>query len=368
MQKNFSEDEFYIDRCLKLAKKGAGFVSPNPLVGSVIVHNGKIIGEGFHEVYGGPHAEVNAIGSVAQPILLQESTLYVNLEPCAHFGKTPPCADLIIRHKIPRVVIGCLDPFEHVSGKGAEKLRHAGVEVKVGVLESEALRLNEAFIHFHIQKRPFVALKFAQTLDGKIATTSGDSKWITNKASRTLGHQLRSWHSAILIGTNTALADDPELTVRHVEGKNPVRVLLDRRLSVPLTAKIFNAAANTLVFTSSQNTNHPKVGKLNEKNVEVFFVTENEAGLSFSEIFQVLYEKKLLSVYVEGGSGVYSRLIQEGYCEKFYGFIAPKIVGGDGLATFRPLEITNMAEAVSLRFHQVQMLDGDIFIEGYFNH
>jgi len=362
-----SDDEFYLDRCLTLAQKGAGAVNPNPLVGSVVVHAGKIIGEGFHEKYGGPHAEVNAIGSVENQELLQKATLYVNLEPCSHFGKTPPCADLIIQKQIPRVVIGCLDPFESVSGKGVEKLKKAGIEVKVGVLETEALRLNEAFIHFHTKKRSFVALKFAQTLDGKIATKANVSKWITNEASRTLGHRLRSAYSAILVGTKTALADDPELTVRHVIGKNPVRLLLDRKLSVPLSAKIFNSAAKTIVFTSNQNEAHPKVKALRDKSVDVFSVGEDHHGLLFSEIFAVLYEKKLLSIYVEGGSGVYSRLLQEGLCDKFYGFVAPKILGGDGLGTFQPMDITEMAQAVSVKIHQVQTLNGDIFIEGYFN-
>ncbi|NTU53249.1 MAG: bifunctional diaminohydroxyphosphoribosylaminopyrimidine deaminase/5-amino-6-(5-phosphoribosylamino)uracil reductase RibD, partial [Chlorobiaceae bacterium] len=224
------EDAAFMGRCLELAARGEGSVSPNPMVGSVIVHKGRIIGEGWHQRYGEAHAEVNAIASVADQSLLSDSTLYVNLEPCSHFGKTPPCADLIVDRRISRVVVGCTDPHEKVAGKGITRLREAGIVVTVGVLEAESERLNEAFMTAHRKGRPFVVLKTAQTLDGRIATSTGASKWITGGDSRSEVHRLRSLHDAVMCGASTVLADDAELTVRHCEGCQPLRVLLDSRL------------------------------------------------------------------------------------------------------------------------------------------
>ncbi len=224
--------------CLQLAKQGMGNVAPNPMVGCVIVHNGAIIGQGFHEVYGGPHAEVNAVGNVKDQALLKESTLYVNLEPCAHHGKTPPCADLIIKHQIPKIVIGCIDTFSEVAGKGIERMRKAGIEVIVPVMNTPSEEINKRFFTFHTKKRPYIILKWAQTQDGFIdvdrpfnfAQDDEIDNWITTPTSKILVHQWRAEENAIMVGTNTALNDDPELTVREVEGNNPIRIVLDMNL------------------------------------------------------------------------------------------------------------------------------------------
>ncbi|NTW50434.1 MAG: bifunctional diaminohydroxyphosphoribosylaminopyrimidine deaminase/5-amino-6-(5-phosphoribosylamino)uracil reductase RibD, partial [Chlorobiales bacterium] len=295
-----SEDARFLRQCLSLARRGTGQTAPNPMVGSVIVHQGKVIGKGYHKRYGDWHAEVNAINSVEDQKLLQNSTIYVSLEPCSHYGKTPPCADLIIEKKIPRVVIGCKDPFEAVSGRGIEKLKAAGIEVTVGVLEKESRKLNEAFITYHTLQRPFIALKVAQTLDGKLATKTKASQWITGEAARRYAHRLRSEYSAVMVGTGTALSDNPSLTVRHVKGQNPARVLLDRTLRVPLDTNLFDSTAPTIVFTSARNREHAKAQSLREKGMKLFFVEETENGLDLEQVFACLYQERILSVLVEG--------------------------------------------------------------------
>ncbi|MDP4185415.1 MAG: bifunctional diaminohydroxyphosphoribosylaminopyrimidine deaminase/5-amino-6-(5-phosphoribosylamino)uracil reductase RibD, partial [Bacteroidota bacterium] len=247
-------DEIFMHRCLDLARLGAGVTAPNPMVGSVIVHEGKIIGEGFHQRFGEAHAEVNAINSVKDEDLLQKSTLYVNLEPCAHYGKTPPCAKLIIEKKIPRVIIGTVDPFAKVSGRGIQMLREAGIDVTVGVLSEECNQLNRRFFTFYQKKRPYIILKWAQTLDGYIdilrePESYGHPVWITNYLSKVSVHRLRTEETAIMIGTNTAEKDNPSLTAREWTGDSPMRIVLDRDLRLRNTLKIFDDSVHTLVFT-----------------------------------------------------------------------------------------------------------------------
>ena len=258
--------EVYMRRCLELATLGCGNVAPNPMVGAVLVFNDRVIGEGYHQKYGEAHAEVNCIDSVAEADkkLISSSTLYVSLEPCAHFGKTPPCADLIIQHKIPRVIIGCRDPFKEVDGKGIEKLKAAGVHIETGILEDDCRELNKRFFSFHTKQRPYVILKWAQTADGFIAATnhppgertlkeSAEKKerlHISNEYSNRLVHKWRSEEAAILIGTNTALLDDPELTTRLWPGRSPVRLILDMDLRLPAHLKIFDRSVRTIVFNS----------------------------------------------------------------------------------------------------------------------
>ena len=270
-------EEKYMFKCLALAKNGLKEVSPNPMVGCVIVHQNKIIGEGYHQKYGEAHAEVNAINSVENKALLKESTLYVNLEPCAHYGKTPPCADLIIKHKIPKVVIGCMDSFGEVSGKGIENLKEAGTEVTVGVLQKESLRLNKRFFTFQNKNRPHIILKWAETKDGFIDVDRSDFKgtvdnWITSNDSKILVHKWRSEEEAIMIGTNTALNDNPHLTVREIEGKNPIRVILDLNLRLPNDLNVFDKSTPTLVF------NHKKDAL--EHNLEFIKIDESNNILS----------------------------------------------------------------------------------------
>ena len=288
-----------MSRALELAELGRGSVAPNPLVGCVIEHEGKIIGEGYHKKYGESHAEVNAVRSVKEPKLLPSSTLYVTLEPCAHHGKTPPCADMIVRNGIKKVVIACRDPFEKVDGKGIEKLEAGGVQVELGMLGKEAVRLNERFFTFHQEKRPFVILKWAQTSDGFIAREDGDSKWISNSYSRQLVHKWRAEEDAILVGKNTALADDPSLTVRNAEGKNPIRILLDSNLALSESQKLFNGEAETLIFNTS------KAGT-RESNHWI-----QTPEISPQIVLAELYKRKIQSVIIEGGTQTLNSFIVE---------------------------------------------------------
>ena len=292
-------------RCIELAKFGAGNVAPNPMVGAVLVYDDKIIGEGYHTQYGGPHAEVNAIGRATQSGLkgmLSKSTLYVSLEPCAHHGKTPPCTDLIIQHKIPKVVIGCRDPFIEVNGKGIEKLKSAGVEVVLGILEEECKELNKRFFTFHTLRRPYIILKWAETSDAFIANADYSRVFITNEYSNRLVHQWRSEEAAILIGTNTALHDNPELTTRLVEGKNPVRLVVDTNLKLPPSLKIFNRETTAIIFN----------GIKNEDDNNLLYRRLNKDEKNVGQMLKILYDLKIQSVIVEGGAKLLQSFIDEG--------------------------------------------------------
>lgn len=287
-------DEIYMQRCIDLALLAGVEAAPNPLVGAVIVHDGKIIGEGFHQKYGQPHAEVNAIHQVQEKALLQEATLYVTLEPCAHFGKTPPCADLIVKHQLKRVVIGTTDPFHEVAGKGIDKLKKAGIEVTVGVLEKGCLQLNKRFFTYHKKQRPYVILKWAETKDGFIDSNRTDEKrqihWISAPAVQSLVHQWRSEEQAILVGWKTIENDNPSLTVREVTGKNPLRVVIDGQLKMSENSTIFSDAIPTLVLNKIKSENVGSVEYLKLDKID----TEH--------ILAALFSKQILSVFVEGGS------------------------------------------------------------------
>jgi len=251
-----TEDNVYIRRCIELAENALGYTAPNPLVGCVIVNSGEIIGEGYHKEFGGNHAEVNAINSVKDKEKLKSSTLYVNLEPCSHYGKTPPCADLIIKMGIPKVVIGNIDPFKEVAGKGIQKLKDAGVEVISGVLEKDCEELNKRFLTFYKKNRPYIILKWAKTTDGFISPEkkiTGKPFWITDDKLKPLVHKWRTEEQAIIVGTNTALADDPQLNAREWKGKDPLRIVLDQNLRLPKTLHLFDKTIPTIVFTSKKS-------------------------------------------------------------------------------------------------------------------
>lgn len=296
-------DQLYMQRCIELAQLGIRSAYPNPLVGALIVHNDRIIGEGYHQKYGEAHAEVNAINSVENKSLLKESTLYVSLEPCAHFGKTPPCADLIVKNELKKVVIGCVDSYSEVSGKGIDRLKKHGIEVLVGVLEKECRNLNKRFFTFHEKKRPYIILKWAETKDGFIDKIRNSStpeiNWITQPETQTLVHKWRSEEHAILIGTNTSLNDNPSLTVRNVKGQNPVRILIDRNLKVKPEASIYNTESRTIILNTEK-----KYEKDNLKFIQL-------EDFSIKSITNKLYEEKMLSVIVEGGSATIQRFIEE---------------------------------------------------------
>ena len=293
--------ESIMSRCIALAQKGAGNVSTNPMVGAVIVHNGKIIGEGYHRKCGGPHAEVNAINSVKDPALLPESEIYVSLEPCAHFGKTPPCADLIIEKKIKKVYVGCLDPFSKVDGKGIQKLRAAGIEVVVGVLEKECQELNRRFFTSVNLKRPYVILKWAQSIDGFIDKDYKPVR-ISNHQTEILNHKWRSEEDAILVGYNTAMRDNPSLTNRLWAGKNPLRVVLDRDGSLPKNLKIFDQSARTVVMD---------------------FDGENMP----QKVLSALDEMKVQSVIIEGGASTHRKFIEAGLWDEARIFVSDIMIG-----------------------------------------
>jgi diaminohydroxyphosphoribosylaminopyrimidine deaminase/5-amino-6-(5-phosphoribosylamino)uracil reductase len=295
-----NSDKMYMSRCLDLAIAGQGYVAPNPLVGAVIVYNEKIIGEGYHEKFGGRHAEVNAIEDAIRrgnEELLSESTLYVNLEPCSHHGKTPPCTELIIRQRIPRVVIGIVDPFEGAKGRGVQQLISAGCDVRTGILGEEARFLNRRFLMFHESHRPYVILKFAKTFDGYIAPMTGDRK-ISNELTDTLTHKWRAEEAAIMIGTRTAEKDDPHLTVRHWTKNNPIRIVVDRTLRLPSTLHLFDGKAQTIVFNEEKDEQSHSIAY-----VKVSFDSLPEA------VMQVLFERNIQSVIVEGGKNLLSQFI-----------------------------------------------------------
>lgn len=360
------KDEFYLARCLQLALKGKGYVSPNPMVGCVIVKDNKIIGEGYHAKYGEEHAEANAIKNASESV--EGATLYVNLEPCVHYGKTPPCVDLIIKSKIKRVVIGTIDPNPLVNGKGIEKLKQAGIEVKVGVLERESKKLNEAFFKFITQKIPFVALKIAQTIDAKIADAEGNSKWITSEQSLHYVHQLRSEYDAVLIGSRTAKLDNPNLTVRLVEGRNPFRIILDSALSLPLELNVFSDkfTDKTIVLTSagSFKSKKEKVEKLNSLGVKVIPVKSRRRKLDLREVLEKLAENGIASVLVEGGGKVFTEFIKHKLADKVYIFIAPKILG-KGIPSISDIGIKSIADILTLKEISIQNFGEDVLITGY---
>ena len=291
-------------RCLQLAKMGAGHAAPNPMVGAVLVYEDRIIGEGFHQQYGGPHAEVNCINSVAENdlSLIAKTVLYVSLEPCSHFGKTPPCTDLIIEKKIPIVVIACRDSSELVNGSGIKKLQAAGVNVIVGILEKEALELNKRFFIFHQYHRPYIILKWAQSNDDKIAGGDGSRTFISNEYTNRLVHKWRSEEAAILVGTNTALQDNPALTTRFWQGDDPVRLVIDMQLKLPSTLQLFDGKTKTIVFNEQKHTN----GEM----LSYYKVDKGEQMLT--QILNLLYEQQLTSVIVEGGAKLLQSFINEG--------------------------------------------------------
>jgi diaminohydroxyphosphoribosylaminopyrimidine deaminase / 5-amino-6-(5-phosphoribosylamino)uracil reductase len=296
--------EKYMQRCIELARQGAGSVAPNPMVGAVLVYNDLIIAEGYHAQYGQAHAEVNCINAVTEEHLplLTQSTLYVSLEPCTHFGKTPPCADLIIKKKIPKVVIGCRDPFKEVDGKGIEKLKAAGIEVISGVLEAACKDLNKRFFCFHTMHRPYIILKWAQTANGVIANKDYSGISISNEFTNRLVHKWRSEEAAILVGTNTALADNPSLTTRLWTGNNPVRLVVDMNLRLPQSLKLFDGEVKTIVFNTV---------KQEEKNNLLFCRLTNDTSL-VHQTCNALYKLNIQSVLVEGGAKLLQSFIDEG--------------------------------------------------------
>jgi diaminohydroxyphosphoribosylaminopyrimidine deaminase/5-amino-6-(5-phosphoribosylamino)uracil reductase len=312
--------EGYMHSCLELAVKGLGRVADNPMVGCVIAGENGVVGEGYHEKFGGPHAEINALNSVENKNSLKGTTLYVNLEPCSHHGKTPPCTDAIIASGIKKVVIGCLDPNAEVSGKGAEVLRKAGIEVTVGVLERECREVNKRFLTFHGKKRPFIILKWAQTSDGFIdrkRTAQESREKITQGEADMMVHLWRSQEQAIMVGTHTVVMDNPNLTTKKTGGSNPTRVILDKSLRIPTTSNIFDKAAPTIIFTEQ------KTGG----NHGAEYITVNFDGALLPSMLQELYNKKIQSVIIEGGEKLLKSFIDKDLWDEAKVFYSAKTLG-----------------------------------------
>ncbi|MFE4241127.1 bifunctional diaminohydroxyphosphoribosylaminopyrimidine deaminase/5-amino-6-(5-phosphoribosylamino)uracil reductase RibD [Peribacillus butanolivorans] len=361
-----NNDQYYMKLALDLAASAKGKTNPNPVVGAVIVKDGVIAGTGIHRKAGEPHAEVHAFKMAGD--YAKNATLYVTLEPCSHYGKTPPCANLVKESGVRRVVVATQDPNPEVAGRGISILRDAGIEVEVGVLEKEAQRLNERFIHNMITNRPFVISKYAMTLDGKLATHTGHSKWITGEESRHSVHLLRDEVDAILIGIGTVLADNPSLTTRLPEGggKNPIRIILDSELRVPLDANIVQVSDAKTVIVTQENASVDKIAALSEKGIEFIIVPKTDAGLDLRILMEELYKKGITDILLEGGSEVNASFLRAGLIDKYLIYVAPKLLGGrNSLTPFSGINVDTMDEAMDVSISSVDMSGEDICIIAY---
>jgi diaminohydroxyphosphoribosylaminopyrimidine deaminase/5-amino-6-(5-phosphoribosylamino)uracil reductase len=358
-----SLDEIYMRQALRLALRGLGRVSPNPMVGAVIVKGGRVIARGYHKVFGGDHAEVDALKRAEEDVA--GSTLYVTLEPCRHWGKTPPCTDAIIRAKISRVVVGMLDPFPEMQGKSIELLKENGIKTLVGVLEDDCRALNDVYLKYITSGLPYVTVKWAQTLDGRISTPQGGSPYISSPESLKLAHRLRATHDAILVGVNTVIKDDPELTTRLVKGRNPVRVVLDSRLRIPVGAKVLkNQSAARTLLAATPAAPPKKLAALKKMGIEVLTVRPDADGrVDLPALLKTLAQRQISSVLVEGGAQTITSFLRLGLADKIIAIIAPKIMGA-GLSPLTDLAITDLTHALKLSFKRAYRSGEDIVVEG----
>lgn len=358
-------DEFYMKRALELAVKGIGMVNPNPMVGAVIVKDNKVIGEGFHEKYGHAHAERNAVKNAVEDI--EGATVYVTLEPCAHYGKTPPCVDLLIEKKVRKVVIGMLDPNPLVAGKSIKKLKENNIEVKVGVKEKECRKLNEVFIKYITTKKPFVIMKAGISIDGKIATSGGESKWITSERSRLHSHELRNRMSGIMVGINTVLSDDPSLTYRgEHKGKDPLRIIIDSTLKVPFESKVIKYNNNNTIVACVENTDLIKKEKLEKMGVKIIETKSKKGKVDLQEVVEKLGKEKIDSILLEGGGTLNFSALKEGIVDKVRFYIAPKIIGGENSKnSVSGQGFYNLDDCVNLKDMSYEQMGNEIVVEGY---
>ncbi len=357
--------EEFMHAALELAGKGLGRTSPNPAVGSVIVRGKRIISSGYHRRAGSPHAEIEALSGAGN---LRGATLYVTLEPCCHFGRTPPCTDSIINSKIKKVVVGTLDPNPLVSGKGVAALRRAGIHVTTGVLADECARLNEAYNVYIRRKTPFLTLKLAMSLDGRIATKTGKSKWITGEGARKEVHRLRAMNDAVMVGSGTLLEDDPELSVRLVKGRDPARVILDSSLSTPTSSKVYKGVkegrARLIIFTGPRAP-AKKMAKAASLGAEVVRVPISREGLSLKAVMKELGKREMTSVLVEGGGILAASLIKAGLVDKYIFFYGPILIGGDGLPSVAGLGVKGLGQAPALYRLAAWPVDFGMAVEVY---
>jgi diaminohydroxyphosphoribosylaminopyrimidine deaminase / 5-amino-6-(5-phosphoribosylamino)uracil reductase len=363
-----SEDIQFMLQAIALSKNGYGFVNPNPLVGSVLVKNGKVIGEGWHQNFGGPHAEINAFNdTLTNP---DGSTLYVTLEPCNHHGKTPPCTDKIIEKGISRVVIGMIDPNPLMNGQGIKRLRHEGIEVEVGILEKEVRKINEIYIKYVLTATPFIALKTAMTLDGKTATSRGKSRWISNEKSREWVHELRHMYASIMVGVNTIISDNPLLTDRSesLVKKNPIRIVLDSTGRIPKESKVLDTRVAKTLVALTDKAPLAVIDFLRKKKVDTVVCPEKNGAVDLRFLIREIGLRGIDSILLEGGSTLNFSALQEGIVDKIYSFISPKIIGGD--YAFTPVGgpgFESIEDAVTLSIDGIHRFNEDVMIEAYVN-
>ena len=355
---------------LALAEKARGKTSPNPLVGALVVKDGNIIGRGYHQKAGGPHAEVFALEEAGANA--KDATLYVTLEPCSHYGRTPPCTEKIIACGVKRVVAAMMDPNPKVAGRGLQQLRQAGIEVEVGLCEEEAKRLNEVFLKYISTGKPFVILKTGMSLDGKIATRTGDSRWITNEKSRAYVHQIRNQVDAIMVGIGTILKDDPQLTTRlpNGQGSDPVRVIVDSSAQIPVSCKVLNqeSSAETIIATTTK-ASPEKLSLLSAKGARILVIEEKNGHVNMHKLMEELGKLEITSLLVEGGSSINGAVIRDKLVDKVFFFIAPKIIGGEKAPSpIGGIGVETMKEVIKLKDYQMRPIDSDFLVEGYLDY
>lgn len=351
-----------MERAIELAKRARGFTSPNPMVGAVVVKAGKVIGEGYHERCGELHAERNALASLTESA--EGATIYVTLEPCCHYGKTPPCTEAIIEHKLAKVVIGSRDPNPLVSGKGAAILRNAGIEVVEDFMREECDAINPIFFHYITTKRPYVAMKYAMTMDGKIATRTGASKWITGEAARNHVQTLRHAYKGIMVGIGTVLADNPMLNCRMQGGIDPVRIVCDTHLRIPMDCQIVQTADNIETILATSTNEKEKIDQLIKKGVQILQLPEKDGCIDLNLLMQKLGEKGIDSILLEGGGRLNDSFLREKLVQKAYVYLAPKIFGGEDAKT--PVEgigVSLPEQSANFKLQQIQQIEEDILLK-----
>ncbi len=357
-----SQKEKYMRRALTLARRGIGRTSPNPCVGCIIVRRGEIVGEGWHRQAGSPHAEIHALQMAGSRSF--GADMYVTLEPCNHFGKTPPCTDALIQRGIRRVFAGMIDPNPQVSGQGLERLRSAGVEVETGILESDCRLLNRAFIKQISSGIPFVLWKSAMTLDGKTATRNGHSQWITGEKARQMVHRLRNRSDMVMVGIETVLADDPQLTCRMPGGRHPHRLVLDSRLRIPLSARVLQEAAGSQTWIATLSDDRKKIGALADRKAVILRCRESQGHIDLRDLMTRLGQRGIQSVLLEGGARLAGNMLRERLIDYCMIFCAPKLLGGDGLGLLSGPGATDMNKTISLSQFRLRRIGTDVLMEG----
>lgn len=359
-----SYDEKYMRLAMQLAGNAIGRTSPNPLVGAVIVKDNRVVGCGWHRKAGTPHAEVHALNQAGE--LAQGADVYVTLEPCAHYGKTPPCAKALVEAKVKNVYGGLLDVNPKVAGKGFKILEDAGIHVEYGFLQDELRKQNEVFFKWIEHKKPFVVLKAAMTLDGKIATATGQSKWITNETSRAYGYKLRDIYDGIMVGINTVIEDNPMLTARVDGGKNPIRIVVDSNLKIDINANVVQDKSAKTIVATTDKADKDKILKLQAQNVDVIVVDKDENDkVDIEKLLNILGQQNICSILVEGGATLSGSFVAKKLVDKVYFFIAPKIIGGKEAKTpVAGTGILNLQEALALKDIQIEKLEEDVLIIG----